>query len=139
MRLAVLFCLGVTLVALVVRYPDAIADLDALADANSALSYADREVAGGNSVVASQAAILEARARIPPDDTYAVRVGERQEGWSDLTADFVPGFAWSFLLPRRQADDGRWVLCYACDRAALGEVEVVWEGEDGVSLLRRTA
>ncbi len=137
MRLAVLFCVVVTVIALVVRYPAAIADLHRSAHDNAALSLLDREVGGGNSVVADQSAMLEARARIPEDGTYEVVIGDPQPGWSDLTSPFIALFSQSFLLPRRQEQGAPWVLCYACDRDAIEGAVVVWEGDDGVSLLKR--
>ena len=42
--------------------------------------------AAGNSVLPDQGIAIEARGRIPPDETFTVAVGEPQEGWSELTA-----------------------------------------------------
>jgi len=138
-RLSVLACVGVLLGALVVLYPAALREADAEADKNAALSYADREFAGGNSVVADQGGLYQARGRIPPDGTFTVAVGEPVDGWTDLTAPYTPWFARYFLLPRREDTGAPWVLCYACDPAAYPGFETVWSGDDGISLLRRGA
>ena len=136
-RLGVIASVGVLLVALAFQYPDALRELDAEADKNASLSYADREFAGGNSVVADQGGLYEARGRIPPDGSYAVSVGQPVEGWTDLTAPFVSSFARYFLLPRRQLDEASWVLCYACDTGAFPGYSTVYTGFDGISLLQR--
>ncbi len=137
-RLAVLACVAVLVAALVQHYPSALREAGDEAERNAALSYEDREFAGGNSVVADQGGLYEARARIPPDGTYVVSVGEPVDGWTELTAPFVPWFARYFLLPRRPAADAPWVLCYACDTARHPGFESVWSGSDGISLLRRS-
>ena len=136
-RLSVLACVAILVAALVVLYPVALRDAGREADANAALSYADREFAGGNSVVADQGGLYEARGRIPPHGTYTVSVGAPVDGWTDLTAPFTPWFARYFLLPRREDADAPWVLCYACDPAAHPGFATVWSGSDGISLLER--
>ena len=136
-RLAVLACVGVIVAALVQQYPDALREAADDATRNASLSYEDREFAGGNSVVADQGGLYQARALIPPDGTYLVSVGQPVEGWTELTAPYVPWFARYFLLPRRPAPDARWVLCYACDPAAHPGFDTVWTGSDGISLMRR--
>ena len=129
--------LALVVVAVVYRYPDAFRHANESARRNAALDLLDREVGGGNSVIPDQRLIIEARGWIPPDGTFAVALGPRQEGWSDLTAPYAETFARSFLLPRRQAPDAPWILCMACDRAAYPGAEVVWQGEDELSILRR--
>lgn len=138
-RLGVLACVVVLVAALVQHYPDALREARAEAKRNASLSFEDRDFAGGNSVVADQGGLYEARARIPPEGTYRVSVGQPVEGWTELTAPFVPWFARYFLLPRRQASDAPWVLCYACDPLDHPGFETVWSGSDGISLLQRTS
>ena len=89
--------------------------------------------APGNSVVPDQGLLLEARGRIPEDGTFAVAVGYRQPGWTDLTGDFTEMFARYFLLPRRAAPDAPWILCLACDRSGYrgAVVGVVRRGRAG--------
>jgi hypothetical protein len=136
-RLVVVFCVGVTLVALAWRYPQAFADANDTARANASLDFLDREVGGGNSVVPDQRFLIEAQGRIPEDGSFVVAVGEQQPGWTDLTAGFTETFAKYFLLPRRTSPDAPWILCLACDRAAFPGAEEVWSGEDGLAILRR--
>jgi hypothetical protein len=138
-RLGVLGCVAVLVVGIAYHYPGALRDAGREADHYASLSYSDREFAGGNSVVADQGGLYEARGRIPADGSYEVSVGPRVEGWTDLTAPFVPWFARYFLLPRRQLDDAPWVLCYACDLGDYPGYETVYTGSDGISLLRRPA
>jgi hypothetical protein len=136
-RLVVVFCVTVTLVALVVRYPQAFRDANRTARANAALDLVDRTVGAGNSVFPDQALLVEARGLIPPNETFTVAVGDPQPGWTDLTAGSAEPFLRSYLLPRRLDTDARWIVCLACDRAAYPGADVVWEGEDGLSILRR--
>lgn len=124
--------------AVAVLWPEAVADAIRTARANAALDYLDREIGGGNSVLPDPALAIEARGRIPEDGTFAVDVGARQEGWSELaTPDAIVTFMRSFLLPRRESADAPWILCFACDHAAHPGAEPVWEDEEGLSILRR--
>ena len=95
--------LGVVLVAIVVRYPDTFRGANETARANARLDLIDRALGGGNSVIPDQGLMIEARGRIPPDETFAVAVGERQEGWTDLTAAFAESYGRYLQLPRRAA------------------------------------
>ena len=87
--------------AVIGRYPEALSELTDTARANALLSFADREIAGGNAVIPDQQAMYEARARIPVDASYEVAVGVPVKGWSSLTADYARGYTTYFLLPRR--------------------------------------
>lgn len=135
-RVAVLLCVVAATIAVVARYPQAVADMGRVARDNAALSYSDREIAGGNSVLPAQGVMYEARARIAEDESYEVLVGEPVESWPELTRDHATGFARYFLLPRRQAEGAGWVLCFNCGFDA-DDGEVVWQGEDEVSIIRR--
>jgi hypothetical protein len=133
------YCVAVMLVAIVVLYPDAFRDANRSARANARLDLLDREFGGGNSVIPDQGLLVEAKGLIPEDGTFAVAVGERQPGWTDLTAPFAETYSRYFLLPRRAAPDAPWILCFACDRAAYPGATVAWEGDDGLSILERAA
>ena len=123
---------------MIVLYPEAFSDANNEARANAALDYLDREVAGGNSELPDQSMVVEARGWIPPDGTFAVDVGEPQEGWSALsTPGAITTFLRSFLLPRRESADAPWILCFACDRGSHPGAEAVWENDEGLSILRR--
>ena len=136
-RVGVVFLVGVATLAVVVHYPSLLHELGDGATRNSSLSYADREVAGGNGVVADQAALYEARGRIPEDETYHVAVGADYEGGSDLTVPFVESYYQYFLMPRRPADDAPWLICYGCDLQEYGaRAEIVWEDGEGISIAR---
>ena len=116
-RLVVIFCVGVTLAAVAWLYPQAFADANRTARANAALDQIDRALGGGNSVLPAQAIAIEARGRIPEDETFTVAVGERQAGWSELAVpDVIDTYMRYFLLPRRPSGDAPWILCFACDR-----------------------
>jgi hypothetical protein len=136
-RLVVAFCVAVLLVALAVRYPDAVHDADETARANARLDLVDRNVGAGNSVFPDQRLLVEALGLIPPDESFAVAVGEPQPGWTDLTAGSAEPFLRSYLLPRRVDPNARWIVCLACDRGAYPGADAVWEGDDGISILRR--
>jgi hypothetical protein len=136
-RLVIGSWLATVVVALVALYPDALRNADESARANASLDLIDRDVGGGNSVIPDQGLLVEARGRIPRDESFTVALGEPQEGWTDLTAPYAETFATYFLLPRRVAPDAAWILCFACDRGAFPGAEAVWEGDDGLSILRR--
>jgi len=84
-----------------------------------------------------QALLVEARGLIPPDESFAVAVGPPQPGWTELTANGADLFLRSFLLPRRLDPEARWIVCVGCDRNDYPGADAVWEGEDGLSVLRR--
>jgi hypothetical protein len=114
-----------------------LAKLDDTADGNSALSYADREIAGGNSILIDQEAAYEARALIPAKETYRVRVGPGLRHATSLTSTYVESWFTYFLMPRRPAADARWIICYGCDRAELGpSFDERWHDDNGISIGR---
>jgi len=136
-RAGVVFLVALAAIAAVWRFPSVLADLAERASGNSALSYTDREIAGGNEVVADQRAVYEARARIPSTDTYHVAVGDGFVPESPLTVPYVASYYRSFLVPRRAAETAPWVVCYGCDLAAYGPgAEVVWTNGAGISIVR---
>jgi hypothetical protein len=131
MLLAVAVMLGVGLV----YYERALSHLDDRAAQNSALSFSDREVAGGNSIVIDQEAVYQARALIPRDASYRVVTGDRLQNATSLTAEFVESWYRYFLLPRRPAPGARWIICYGCDTSKLGAAYAVrWSDDNGISI-----
>jgi hypothetical protein len=115
----------------------AVVKLDDTADANSAMSYADREIAGGNSILIDQDAAYEARALIPSAATYRVRVGPGLRNATPLTSTYVESWFDYFLMPRRPAGNARWIICYGCDRSELGPSFVErWRDDNGISIGR---
>jgi hypothetical protein len=136
-RVGVAFLLAVALVSVAIRYPQVLSDLGDAASRNSALSFSDREIAGGNSVLPDQSAAYAARGRIPEDETYRVAFGPGFARGTSLTRPYAESYYLYFLMPRRQAADAPWVLCHGCDVAELGSrAEVVWEGPESVSIVR---
>ena len=135
--MAIVFWLALVLVAIAVRYPDTFRAANETARANAALDLLDRKVGGGNSVIPDQDVLFEALGRIQADETFAVAVGEPQQGWTDLTATYAETFLRYFLLPRRVDPEAPWIICFACDRKAIPGARAVWEGEDGIAILRR--
>jgi len=140
-RIVVLFCVGVTVVAVVWLYPQAFADANRTARTNADLDYLDRELGGGNSILPAQAIAIEARGRIPAHSTFTVAVGPHRKGWSVLSdPGSLENYMRYFLLPRRTAGDAAWILCFACDQSAFPGAEAVWEDQaDGLAILRRPA
>jgi len=137
LRVGVVFLVAVALLAVVVRYPSVLDDIDDTAAQNAALSYSDREIAGGNGLVADQTAAYAARALIPKGDTYHVAVNPDFSAGSDLTVRYVDSWYRYFLMPRRPAETAPWVVCYGCDLGAYGpDAKVVWQGSDGISIVR---
>ena len=104
-------------------FPRALSRLDDTASRNSALSYADREIGGGNSIVVDQDAAYEARALIPVSGTYRVVTGGRLRNASPLTGS------------RRPSPTARWIVCYGCEVSSLGAPYVVrWRDDNGISI-----
>jgi len=137
-RTGVVFLVAVAAAAALVKYPELLRERGEAAANGNALSYADREIAGGNGLVGDQQAVYQARARIPRDETYRVEVGEGYRGDTDLAAAYVGDFYTYFLMPRRPAEDAPWIICYGCDLTRYGSAaEVVWRNEEeGISLVR---
>lgn len=136
-RVGVVFLVGATLIAVAYRYPAVLRQADRDATSNSRLSYADREIAGGNGLVVDQTAVYAARGLIPEDARYKVVVNPGFQGGTAETVRFVDSFYRYFLMPRRPAESAPWVICYACDLEEYGSrAEVVWEGESGISIVR---
>jgi hypothetical protein len=138
-RLVVALCVAVTIVALAVRYPDAFHDANETAEANAALDLVDRELGAGNSVFPDQRLLVEARSLIPANESFAVAAGDPQPGWTELTAGSAEPFLRYFLLPRRLDPDARWIVCVGCDRSAYSGARTIWEGDNGLSILRRAS
>ena len=135
-RLGVVLCVAVALGYGLVYFAKAVDRLGDQASSNAALNFDDREIAGGNALLADSAPLYEARGLIPEGETYRVVAGPNVEGATELTQDFIDQYARYFLMPLRPAADARWILCYGCDPAELGEsFEVLWR-DDGVMIGR---
>ena len=136
-RAAVLVVVVVIAAVGAATLPERLSDFSGRADENAALDYADREIAGGNSLVVDQEAVYRARATIPNVASYRVAVGPNVEGATDLTEPYIVSFLVYFLMPRRPRDSASWIICYGCDRSSLGRHSVVWADDRGISIIRR--
>ncbi len=136
-RVGVVFLVAVTAVAVLLRYVDVLRGFQADASTNASLSFSDREVAGGNELVADQTAAYAARAIIPEHDSYHVAVDPGYAGGGALTVDHVAAFYRYFLLPRRPAESAPWVICYGCDLEPYGpNATVVWQSPENICIVR---
>jgi hypothetical protein len=136
-RAIVVIAVVSTCALVAVHYVKAVSQLGDTASGNSALSFEDREIAGGNSIVVDQRAPYEARALIPPNGRYRVVVGKRLLHRTELTEAFVTTWLTYFLMPRRPAPDAHWVICYGCDSSTLGDhYQPVWRSPEGISIGR---
>ena len=134
-RLAAASCVAVALAVLVNEIPHTVGSLGDDAGRNAALSLADREIAGGNSILVDQIAAYEARALIPESDTFRVVLGPNLKKTTPLTAQAVSAWLSYFLMPRRQAGDATWVVCYGCDLSQLGGgFHPLWQDDVGISI-----
>lgn len=132
-RLGVVLCTAVALGYGLVYFVKAVDRLGDTARTNAAQNFDDREFAGGNALVVANRPLYEARALIPEDETYRVVTGPAVQGATQLTASFIDHYARYFLMPRRPAPDARWVICYGCDPASLGDgFEILLEDEAGI-------
>jgi hypothetical protein len=133
--LAAAVCAAVCAGVLVYELPHAVDTLGDEAARNAALSYADREIAGGNSILVDQLAAYEARALIPPGEPYRVVTGPHLRETTPLTLQAISGWLTYFLLPRHQTGDARWVVCYGCETSELGGVyRARWSDDEGISI-----
>jgi hypothetical protein len=135
----VLFLVATAAIAAAVTYPGLVRELRDDAVTDSAQSYTDREIAGGNGIVADQEAVYAARGLIPSDATYHVAIAPDYEGESELTQGHVASYFRYFLIPRRPVEGGAaWVICYGCDLTEYGpDAEVFWRGSgEDVSIVR---
>jgi hypothetical protein len=136
-RLGVVLCIVTAAAAGLVRLPAALDRFGDRAHANSSLHYDDREFAAGNGVVVDQAALYEARGLIPPHESYWIVSGPNLTSKTELTERFIESYAVYFLMPRRPSNSARWVICYGCDRSALGaRFEVLWQDDFGIAVGR---
>jgi hypothetical protein len=137
-RAIVIISVALTCSVVGAHYKTALSKLGDIASSNSSFSFDDREIAGGNSIVVDQRAPYEARALIPAHSTYRVLVGPRVLDGTELTEDYVSSWLRYFLMPRRPADDARWLICYGCDTSGFGTgYEVIWRDREGISIGRR--
>ena len=133
-RTGVTAVVAVTAAVATIYYVKAVSQLGDTAASNSSLSYDDREIAGGNSLIVDQGAAYEARALIPPHAMYRVEIGTRLRDSTELTKYAGDWFRY-FLMPRRPGADAQWLICYGCDTSALGGSYVVrWRDEQGISI-----
>ena len=131
------YVVAVSLVLVAVELPKRLDELGDVATANASLSFADREIAGGNSVLADQQLAYEAQALLPPGATYRVVIGPRLTKEASLPTTSLPDWLGYFLLPRREADNATWIICYGCDPASLGApYESLWHDDYGISVGR---
>jgi hypothetical protein len=125
----VVACLALTAAVGLVYFAKAVDALGDDARVNAAANYDDRELAGGTALGVDQEALVEARGLIPKEETYRLVVGPR--------ATNIGQFTRYFLMPRRPADDARWVVCYECDLSSFGgELHVLWQNDAGVAVGR---
>jgi hypothetical protein len=131
----VAICIAVALGVGALYYYKALSQLGDTASSNASLTFDDREIAGGNSVIVDQAAAYEARSLIPVSATYRLVVGRKLRKQTELTENNVEGWFRYFLMPRRPRLDARWIICYGCDTSALGGVYAVrWKDDIGISI-----
>jgi hypothetical protein len=120
-----------------VYFVEALSDFDHAANKNSALSFDDREVAGGHSIIINQEAAYEARVLIPRTATYRLRTGAGLRNATPLTANYVESWFRYFLMPRRPSNDANWIICYGCDTTELRpSYNVRWRDSNGISIGR---
>jgi len=100
-RAGVILCLGLSIAFGAIYFPRALSDLGDIASNNSALSFSDREVAGGNGIVDDQEAVYQAEAIIPESARYRVVTGSGLRNPTPLTLAFVDSWYRYFLMPRR--------------------------------------
>jgi hypothetical protein len=136
-RLLVTLIVAIATCVGLVYYVKGVSQLGDSASSNSSLGFADREIAGGNSILVDQRTAYEARGLIPEDGTYRVVVGPNLRERTELTETYVSGWFMYFLMPRRPRETAPWVICYGCDTSTLGgSYELRWHDDKGISIGR---
>jgi hypothetical protein len=134
-RLGAAFVVATTVAFALGNLPRSLDQLGDRARRNSTLSYVDRDIAGGNSILPDQLAAYEARTRIPEHETYRVVVGEHLTRSTPFTRDFVDDWLIYFLMPRRPSPSAVWIVCVGCDEGQLGgRYHILWQDEVGISV-----
>jgi hypothetical protein len=111
-------CIAVVAVLGLTRLDEALGTFDQAADENAARAYLDRVYGDQTNILGSRRVVEDARLTIPETDTYRMVLGPIELG--RYNALIAPDFVRYFLLPRREAPDARWILCFACDVDELG-------------------
>ena len=136
-RGGVILCTGLSIVFGAIYFPRALSDFGDTTSNNASLSYSDREVAGGNGIVADQEAAYQAQAIIPRNAKYRVVTGSALKNPQPLTLAFAETWYRYFLMPRRTAANARWIICYGCEVSKLGgPYSILWQDDDGISIGR---
>lgn len=137
-RLGAAGIIAIAVTAVASGVPTLLRDAGSEARRNDALSFSDREIAGGNGIVVDQEAVYAARALIPEGASYHVAVDPDYEAGTELTRDHVASYFRYFLLPRRPLEGGaQWIVCYGCNLAEYGpDADIVWRGEGDISIVR---
>ena len=139
-RLGVVACVALAGLTAAGRLDDTIAVFDFLADGNAQRTYMQR-VYPESAWVAGKSSVLEdARLWMPEDATYRVVQGPAFD--NARYSGFGRYFLLGFLLPRRQVEDesAKWVFCYGCDAATLGDpFEVLSDSGEGFLFGRVTS
>jgi len=134
-RLAAASCAVVAIAVILYEVPHAVHTLGSEAHSNASLSFADREIAGGNSILVDQLAAYEARGLIPPNEPFRVVTGPNLKETTPLTLQAISPWLSYFLMPRRQQGGARWVVCYGCDPSKLGGAyQALWQDDKGISV-----
>ena len=134
-RLAAASCAVVAIAVLLYEVPHAVHTLGSEAHANASLSFADRDIAGGNSILVDQLAAYAARGLIPPNDPFSVVTGSGLKVTTPLTLQAISPWLNYFLMPRRQVGGAHWVICYGCDPSKLGGTyRALWQDDKGISV-----
>ena len=130
-RAGVVLCVAIALGTAVVKLPDVLGVFDARADANAALTYAQRSHTHPEWAPESGNVLETARLWMPEDAEYRVVYGPGFD--HDVSADFTHHFLYGFLLPRHPTRSERapWVFCYGCDEQTLAKLEVLAAVEGG--------
>src|SRR5262249_38419201 len=119
---------------LLYEVPHAVHTLGSEAHSNASLSFADREIAGGNSILVDQLAAYAARGLIPANEPFRVVTRPGLKQTTPLTLQAISPWLGYFLMPRRQGGP-RWVVCYGCDPSKLGGTyRALWQDDKGISV-----
>jgi hypothetical protein len=101
---------------------------------NKGIPWHERQVQAAFGLQVSRGFLIAARAVMPPGATYRLVTGHDLHGQAPPVWSALPALVAYALLPRRTAQDARWLLCYGCGFERYPGV-VVWE-DMGVAILR---
>ena len=126
-------------VCVLVAFGGAYGSLDRRARDNRNTDSDYRLLAAAYATDLSRDFVRAARDLVPAAATFDVETGDKVHASTPVSIYAARGYSQYQLFPRRLVtpDKADWLLCYGCDTALYAKrFQLVWSGEEGVSILK---